>query len=190
LTIIAGSFLVIFVLVLALGYVLVLRQDDAKATPPPRSGPSGIGVRVLLAIARLTVVLGVGWAVIAGALQVLAWLEKPVLDPIFNVLVRLFLHPVGAEVLAGVVLVIGLRLAPRFRRPDRFRTGVGLLALALATFWPLQYLASRVDLPFWEYKAFLHGIAFLVSACLFTGGFESIRRALNTPRDDSWEFLN
>jgi hypothetical protein len=189
-TIIAGSFLVIFVLVLALGYVLLLRHDNAEASPPPRSGPPGAGVRVLLAIAFLAVVVGVTWAVIAGALQVLAWLEKPVLDPIFNVLARLFLHPVGAEVLAGVVLVIGLRLAPRFRRPDRFRTGVGLIALALATFWPFQYAVSRFDLPFWEYEAFLHGIAFFVSACLFTGGFESIRRATNTPRDDSWEFLN
>jgi hypothetical protein len=91
-------------------------------------------------------------------------------------------------VLAVAILAIGLPLARRFRRPGRFRTGVVVLALAFATFWPLQYLAASFDLPFWEYEAVLHGLAFFISLCLFSGGLETMRRASNTPQDDSWEF--
>ena len=92
------------------------------------------------------------------------------------------------QVLAAVILAIGLPLVRRFRRPERFRTGIVLTALAFATFWPLQYLAGSFDLPFWEYKAILHGLAFFTSVCLLSGGLETMRRASNTPHDDSWEF--
>lgn len=91
-------------------------------------------------------------------------------------------------VLAVAILAIGLPLARRFRRPERFRMGVVLVALAFVTFWPLQYLAASFDLPFWEYKAVLHGLAFFLSLCVLSGGLETMRRAGNAPHDDSWEF--
>jgi hypothetical protein len=91
-------------------------------------------------------------------------------------------------VLAAAILAIGLPLARRFRRPERFRTGVVLVALGVATFWPMQYLAASFDLPFWEYEAVLHGLAFFISMCLLSGGLETMRRASNTAHDDSWEF--
>jgi hypothetical protein len=72
-------------------------------------------------------------------------------------------------VLAAAILAVGLPLARRFRRPDRFRSGVVLVALAFATFWPLQLLAGSFDLPFWEYDALLHVLAVFVSLCLLSG---------------------
>jgi hypothetical protein len=67
--------------------------------------------------------------------------------------------------------------------------GVVLVAVAFATLWPLQFLAASFDLPFWEYNAFLHGLALFISLCLLSGGLETMRRASNTPAADSWEFL-
>jgi high-affinity Fe2+/Pb2+ permease len=63
------------------------------------------------------------------------------------------------------------------------------MALAVATFWPLQFVAGSLQLGHQEYNMFLHGLAFFISACLFTGGLEAMRRANNTPQADSWEFL-
>lgn len=90
---------------------------------------------------------------------------------------------------AAAVLVFGLRLARRFRRPARFRAGVITIALAVVTFWPLQLVAAGVELGYREYNVFLHGLAFFISVCLFTGGIEAMRRASNTPQADLWSSL-
>ena len=92
--------------------------------------------------------------------------------------------------MAALIVVVALPLARGYRRPARFRAGVIAIALALATFWPLQYLAANLELGYREYNMFLHGLAFFISICLLTGGVEGIRRASNSPEDDSWEWLN
>ena len=154
-----------------------LQQDAA-----PRFGEKAI-------IGALLVVIGGGvvLAMIAAGLRLLGWLDGPVLRRAFSVMFQMFLRPSGAAALALAVLAAGLPLAKRFRRPERSRTGVVLIALSLATFWPLQSLGASLNAPFWEYRAVLHGAAAFISVCVFTGGFECIRRALNTPEDDSWE---
>jgi hypothetical protein len=53
----------------------------------------------------------------------------------------------------------------------------------------LQYLAGSVDLGFREFTALLRVAGFFISATLFAAGLETMRRATNTPEDDSWEFL-
>ena len=139
----------------------------------------------LVALAMtLGVVAGVIYAVVTAIshLDVLFFLFRgvPAVPPPFQ-----WAIPPG---LAVAILAIGLPLARRFRRPERFRTGVVLVAVAFATFWPLQYLAASFDLPFSEYEAVLHGLALFTSVCLLSGGLETMRRASNTPHDDSWEF--
>jgi hypothetical protein len=129
--------------------------------------------------------LAVATIVLAAAGQLAAWVLRPVS---WALLVLLF-RPETSLLLALPILVVGLRLARRFRQPARFRAGVIAMALAVATFWPLQFVAGSLQLGYQEYNMFLHGLAFFISACVFTGGFEAIRRANNTPQADSWEFL-
>jgi len=120
------------------------------------------------------------------ALQPLGvWLE-PVARPVMPLLLR----PESPLAVAVLIVVVALPLAGGYRRPARFRAGVIAIALALATFWPLQYLAAHLELGYREYNIFLHGLAFFISICLLTGGVEGIRRASNSPKDDSWEWLN
>lgn len=146
----------------------------------------GGGVSVLLICA---VILGLAVAtivvVLAAAGQLAAWLLQPVSWALLVLLVR----PETSLLLAVAILVFGLRLARRFRQPARFRAGVITMALAVVTFWPLQFVAGSLQLGHQEYNMFLHGLAFFISACLFTGGLEAMRRANNTPQADSWEFL-
>ena len=120
------------------------------------------------------------------ALQPLGvWLE-PVARPVMPLLLR----PESPLAVAVLIVVVALPLAGGYRRPARFRAGVIAIALALATFWPLQYLAAHLELGYREYNIFLHGLAFFISICLLTGGVEGIRRASNSQKDDSWEWLN
>jgi len=65
---------------------------------------------------------------------------------------------------------------------------VVLVAIALATFWPLQDVAGRLNFQFWDWETALHGAVGFLSMCLLSGGLEMMRRANNTPVDDSWEF--
>jgi hypothetical protein len=149
------------------------------------------GEKVLLGCVLGGIAIGVAWAMIAGGLLVLDWIDEPILDPIFSLVFQISLLPGGGAALGVALLLGGLPFAKRFRRPERFRAGMVLLALSFATFWPLQGLAASVDVPetYWVLQAFLHVFAFFVSGCLFSGGFECIRRALNTPDNDSWEFM-
>jgi hypothetical protein len=117
------------------------------------------------------------------------WLG-PLLDPVASWLAPLLLSPTGLMILGLIILAVGLPRAGRFRRPGRFRGGIIALALAFTTFWPLQFLVSRIEVPFWEFKMALHLFGGFISICMLTGGLEAIRMANNTPRDDSWEFLN
>ena len=103
---------------------------------------------------------------------------------------RILLWPWTAPILAAAVIFIALPFAPRFLRPRRYRRGVIAIALALATFWPLQWAATKVQIGgFWEWTMLAHLVGMFISICLLTGGLEAIRRANNTPRDESWEFL-
>ena len=150
-----------------------------------------LGEKLLLGSILGGIAIAVAWAVIAGGLLVLDWIEEPVLDPIASVFFRIFTLPYGALALAVAVLAAGLPFAKRFRRPDRFRTGVLLLSMSIGTFWPLQAVAASLDLPdvFWEIRWIPHVVALFISGCLVSAGFECIRRASNTPGDDSWEFM-
>ena len=99
-------------------------------------------------------------------------------------------NPVLLTAVGVVILAFGLPRAPRFPRPSRFRNGTIAVAAALMTFWPLQYLATRIAAAAPDFQLVFHGLGAFVSVCLLTGGMESMRMAKNTPRDDSWEFLN
>jgi len=154
--------------------------------PPGAGRMRRLGVLPVLLALVMTIVVVLG--VIYGAVTLTSHLDR--LSFLFRGVPAVPLRFQWAipQVLAATILAIGFPLARRFRRPQRFRTGVVLLALAFATFWPLQFLAASFDLPFWEYEAVLHGLAFFISVCLLSGGLETMRRASNTPHDDSWEF--
>jgi hypothetical protein len=158
--------------------------------PPPNTGGSpGIGVKVLLACVMIVVAVAVFLAVIAVALRLGNWVLEPAIGWVFQLIFPLLLTLEGSLIVAAGIIVLGLPLAKRFRRPERFRHGVLVLALAPATLWPLQYLAGSVDLGFREFTALLRVAGFFISATLFAAGLETMRRATNTPEDDSWEFL-
>ena len=154
--------------------------------------PPGAGRMTRLGIVPTVVALAVTVAVVVGAIYAVVTATNH-LDVLFLLFRGVPAVPPRFQwaippVLAVAILAIGLPLARRFRRPERFRIGVVLVAVAFATFWPLQYLAASFDLPFWEYQAVLHGLAFFISVCLLSGGLETMRRASNTAHDDSWEF--
>jgi hypothetical protein len=152
-----------------------------------RTGRTATIVAAALAIVVGAVaVLGILYVALAGLERASALFTRYVVSPNLAVI----LQPEVLTVLGVVVCVVGIRFAGRFRRPSRFRGGIIAVALALVTFWPLQYLAAGVDLPYREYSVFLHGLAFFLSLCLLSGGLEAIRRANNTPEADSWEFLD
>jgi hypothetical protein len=112
------------------------------------------------------------------------------LEPVVGPLIPLLFLPEVPVAVGALIVVVALPLARRYRTPARFRAGVIAIALALATFWPLQYLAAHLELGYREYNMFLHGLALFISICLLTGGIEGIRRASNSPADDSWEWLD
>ena len=153
--------------------------------------PSLVMLLLFLAVS-VAVAGGVIYGVIYGmsflGLRVLERLQ-PILEPIAARLAPSFLSPTGLVILGLLTLAIGLPCAPRFHRPARFRGGVIALALAFSTFWPLQFLAARFELPFPEWSVALHLLSGFISICLLTGGLEAIRMASNTPEADSWEFL-
>jgi hypothetical protein len=209
---VAATFVGTFFVVCLIAYLLLSKRGADSKRAPTRRGtgaipaPVGYGPRPAADVAAppgagrmtrlgglpvllgLVGTLGVVVGVIYGAVTAVNHLDVlfvlfrgvPAVPPRFQWAIP--------PVLAAVILAIGLPLARRFRRPERFRAGVVLVALAFATFWPLQYLAASFDLPFPEYEAILHGLAFFISVCLLSGGLETMRRASNTPHDDSWEF--
>ena len=161
-----------------------------------RAGTDTRGQRspgVLTVLLLVAVLVAVASAVIYGmsylGLRGLQWLQ-PVLDPIVARLAPSLLSPAGLVILGLLILAIGLPRARRFRRPARFRAGVLALAAAFSTFWPLQFLAAQIELPFPEWSVAFHLLSGFISICLLTGGLEAIRMANNTPEGDSWEFLN
>jgi hypothetical protein len=165
-------------------------QAPSNALPPSAHGVPGSRVKVVLLVcAMLVLAVAAFYAVIAVFLQLGNWFLEPVIGYAFDLILPFLLVPEGTLFLAGVVLILGLPLSRRFRRPDRFCAGVVAIALALATFWPMQHVAASVELGFREYNVILHGLALFISLSLLTGGLEAIRRACNTPKDDSWEFL-
>jgi hypothetical protein len=165
-------------------------QAHANALPPRAHRVPGVAVKTLLISVILLLALATFVIIIQAFNRLFDRLSEPVLRHVFYLLSPVLLRWEGPLILAVVILAFGIPLAKRFRRPARFRAGLIAVALALATFWPLQYVAARVEVRFWEYKAFLHGLAFFMSVCLLSGGLEAMRRASNTPKDDSWEFLN
>jgi hypothetical protein len=142
-------------------------------------------VTVLLTVASAGVL---SFVLIIAAARLSISLFEPLLARAAAQFWAVFFRPYGAFVLGFVVLVAGLPLSKRFRRPSRFRAVV-LVATALATFWPLQYAAGLFDFRFSEWEAILHVGAFLFSVSLLGAGLETMRRANNTQVDDSWEFL-
>jgi hypothetical protein len=86
--------------------------------------------------------------------------------------------------------------AKRRRRHQHLPAGKAVRAIQLLRelrrcllFWPLQFVAGSILLGHQAHDMFLHGLAFFISACLFTGGLEAMRRANHTPQADSWEYL-
>jgi hypothetical protein len=164
----------------------LMREMGQQA--PPGTRPGRPYIALLLLGVTLVIVAAVLWGFgLLGA----AALER--LAPLFEIialpLTYLLLSPAAMVIAGGVLVLVGVRFAPKFRRPDRFRNGAIAVALAVSTFWPLQFLASQVEVRFWEYRWGLHLLAGFVSVCLLTGGLELMRMANHTPKDDSWEFL-
>ena len=182
-----ATFVVVFLAVCAVAWVMLARRGRSESVPPGPRQPSKIAVAAVLVTMTVVTLLAV-----AAFAKVSLWILDPVLDPVARVVAGwffvIFLRPQGAALLGVLALVAGLPFAKRFRRPSRFKTGVVLVALALGTFWPLQYLASRFAFPFWEWKAALHILAVFLSITLLSAGLEAMRRANNTAEDDSWEF--
>lgn len=147
----------------------------------------------LIGASLLAVVLITTTVLVFAINHVLPSVLRPLaiwLEPVAGRVILLLLRPEGPLAAAALIVVVTLPLARRYRRPARFRAGVITVALALATFWPLQYLAASLQLGFREYNMLLHGLMFFISICLLTGGIQGIRRASNSPKDDSWEWLN
>jgi hypothetical protein len=165
----------------------ILSQRSGRGTTGRRS-PGALTLVLLLAVS-----VAIAGAVIYGmsflGLRVLERLQ-PVFDPIVAWLAPPLVTPAGLGILGLLILAIGLPRASKFRRPARFRGGIVALAAAFGTFWPLQFLAARIELPFPEWSVALHILSGFISICLLTGGLEAIRMANNTPEGDSWEFLN
>jgi hypothetical protein len=152
-----------------------------------RPSPSLVMLLLFLAVS-VALAGGVIYGMSFLGLSVLERLQ-PILAPIAVRLAPSLLSPTGLMILGLLTLAIGLPCAPRFRRPARFRGGIIALALALGTFWPLQFLAARFEFPFPEWSVAFHLLSGFISICLLTGGLEAIRMASNTPEADSWEFL-
>lgn len=169
-------------------------RDAVNALLPAAHRMRTRGVPVpLVGAALLAIIAAILFVVARTTDRLLPVFFRPiavVLRPVVEPFAPLLLRPEVPPVVAVVVLAVGLPLAPRYRRPTRFRRGVIAIALALATFWPLQYLAASLELGYEEYQMFLRGVGLFISVCLLTGGIETIRRASNTPEADSWEFLN
>jgi len=181
---VAGAFVVTFLGVCLAAYlVLSTSHVDRTAVGAHRAISVGLWQRVLGSMVAFAVILGLIYVAVT-AIDYLDALSRRG-PPRVPLILRWEVPPI----LAVVVLAVGLPLARRFRQPARFRTGVVVVAIALVTAWPLQYLAASFDLPFWEYNAALHALALFVSLCLLSGGLETMRRASNTPEDDSWRFL-
>jgi hypothetical protein len=141
---------------------------------------------ILLAVVASTLV---GLLAAVNKLPVLLRPAMVLLERVVRPLSPLIFRPEVPLVAGALVLAVALPRARRYRRPARFRTGIIAIALALATFWPLQYVAAALDLGYPEYNMVLHGLGFFVSICLLTGGIEGVRRANDSPGQDSWEFL-
>ena len=165
----------------------ILSQRSGSGTTGRRS-PTTLTPVLLFAVS-----VAIAGAVIYGmsflGLRVLERLQ-PVLDPIGARLAPSLVNPAGLGILGLLILAIGLPRGRKYLRPARYRGGVVALAAAVGTFWPLQFLAARVEFPFPEWSVALHLLSAFISMCLLTGGLDAIRRANNTPEGDSWEFLN
>jgi hypothetical protein len=167
------------------------KQAPSTARPPSAHHVPASRVKVVLLVCAILVLAAAAFfAVIAVFLQLGNRFLEPVIGYAFDLLLPYLLVPEGTLFLAGAVLLLGLPLSRRFRRPDWFCGGVVAIAVALATFWPMQYFAASVELGFREYNVLLHGLALFISLTVFAGGLEAMRRASNTPEDDSWEFLS
>lgn len=146
-----------------------------------------LGVKVALTIALVLIGGVVTLALIEVMLRLAGWTLFPVMDFIAMIAGSIFVRPGGAALLAMIVILIGVPISKRVRRPDRFRAGIALIALALVTFWPMQYFAATRVAPYPEYKTVLHGLALFISVTLFAAGIETLRRSFNKPEDDFWE---
>lgn len=164
-----------------------LVRERATGAPTPRP-PIYFILLILLGVVTAALVLVV--AVVDGVVErsVSAVVHRVAPWPL-EPFAPLLLSPGFLAVVGAAILLWGLPRTQRYRRPGRFRAGVIALALALITFWPLQFLASRLPVSFAEFKTALHILAGFMSICLLTGGLESIRMSNNTPRGDAWEFL-
>ena len=165
-----------------------LMQEMGQQVPPGTRPPRPYVSLLLLVVVIIPVAAGTIWIIGLFGLKALEGFA-PVLEIVFSPLAHIVLSPIALGIAGGFIAIIGLQLAPKFRRPDRFRNGAIAVALAVSTFWPLQFLASRVNVRFWEFSWGLHLLAGFISVCLLTGGLELMRMANNTPKDDSWEFL-
>ena len=96
--------------------------------------------------------------------------------------------PLVLTALAIAVLAVGLPFSSRFLRRWRYISGIILVAVSLAMFWPVQLIFSELMEPYEVYGvvALLPLIACLV---IFSTGIGLISKANNTPRDDYYESL-
>ena len=152
-----------------------------------RGIPLWLLATILFALVLTTIIV-----LVAAVNDLVPLVFRPIavwLQPVSRPLIPLLLRPEVPIVVGAVIVLVMLPRARRYRNPGRFRTGIIAIGLALATFWPLQYVAANLALGYRELTMYLHGFGFFVSVCLLAGGIDGIRRASNSPEDDSWEFL-
>ena len=96
--------------------------------------------------------------------------------------------PLLLTALAITVLAVGLPFSSRFLRPRRYISGIILVALSLAMFWPVQVMFSEWIEPYGAYGV-VAMLPLLASLIMFSTGIGLISKASNTPRDDYYDNL-
>lgn len=142
----------------------LLRERETGA-PTARPPIHVILVVLLLVVATILVIV---IKVFDGLLERV----QPIVSRLMQPFAPLLLSPSFLAAAGVVILVWGLQRALKYRRQGRFRGGIISLALAFITFWPLQFIAARVEVGFAEYRTALHALAAFLSVCLLTGGLK------------------
>ena len=97
--------------------------------------------------------------------------------------------PLVLMALAVAVLAVGLAFSSRFRRRWRYISGIILVALSLAMFWPVQVLFSEWMKPYGGVYGVVAALPLIASFFVFSSGIGLISKSNNTPQDDYYDNL-
>lgn len=89
---------------------------------------------------------------------------------------------------AAAIVKVGWPRAERYRNPRRFRAGLITLASGLVALWLLPVCVA-LTVETMELRGILYMLSLVVAGALANGGVEDMRRANQTPTQNSWEKL-